>query len=782
MKLIFAIVLTLSVCAPTFTGSHHRRVTETRTRRFSLNIPLRTRLLHNAPLESKGRHRTQELIMTLPLPDGRFEKFEVAESPIMEPALAARFPKIKTYRGRGIDDPTATTRFSVTPFGLIAIILSARGTVFVTPAGAGLPNVYVSYLQQSHQSSLLCSTTSPDEKNLEMSGNQFRADAFAPSDSNGRFLKTYRLAVAATAEYTQTYGGGTVAGGLAAITTTINLVNAIFERDLAIRLILVASETNIIFTNSATDGYTSDDINTIQSQNQSIIDTRIGATNYDIGHVIDGHPFASAGRFFFQGRADTASVCINGRKARGSSVFRGLQPDYANTVQTVAHEFGHQFGASHTFNGTTTSDCMNGRVAATAYEPGTGSTIMAYRGNVTPAGGYAQVCGAEDLHSTDLYFHVASIAQIINYTSSSSGATCAGIIDTGNTPPQIDAGPDYTIPRGTPFTLTANGSDAEGDHLTYCWEEFDLGTASPPSTDDGTRPIFRSFVPVNSPSRTFPQLSDILSGIPTFGESLPVTTRAMNFRVTARDNRSGGGAVSTDAMLLSVTSASGPFVVTQPSLGSMWTGGATQTVTWNVAGTSGPPISCDKVTILLSIDGGNTFPTILAADVPNSGSASVTIPNFATTTARIKVQAVGNVFFNISNSNFSINASSPVLLTLENDPGRAVALTSVTFLRDPFSLVDPHNFSLDQRTRITLFAMNLDLANGEDTSAVTVEAEDSQHRIIQLPVEYVGKVPGFAWLSQVVVKLPDSIGGSGDIAITLILRGAKSNKATLRID
>ncbi|HEX6717792.1 MAG TPA: M12 family metallo-peptidase [Pyrinomonadaceae bacterium] len=758
----------------------HAGVKQKGIRRFLLNGAAQTRLLYRTCLEVKRGGCTQP-IMTLPMPDGSFTRFAIAESPIMEAGLAARFPGMKTYRGIGLDDRSATTRFSVTPFGLHAIVLSAGGTVFITPAGQAEPNVYLSYHQQWEQSiAMLCSTSEPDEKTVRISGKQFRLDAFAPSESNGRFLKTYRLAVAATAEYTQTYGGGSVTGGLTAVTTTINLVNAIFERDLAIRLILVANETNIIFTNPATDGYTSDDIEAIQSQNQSIVDTRIGAANYDVGLVIDGHPFASPGRFFFQGRADTASVCINGRKARCSSVFRGLQPDYPNTVQTVAHELGHQFGASHTFNGTTTSDCLNGRVAATAYEPGTGSTIMAYRGNVTPDGGYAQICGAEDLRSTDLYFHIASIAQIVNYTTNSSGAICAGLIDTGNTPPEIDAGPDYTIPRGTPFTLTANGIDAEGDNLTYCWEELDLGTASPPSTDDGTRPIFRSFAPVTSASRTFPQISDILSGTSTFGESLPVTNRSMNFRVTVRDNRSGGGAVSTDAMLLNVTSASGPFIVTQPSLGTTWKGGTTQTVTWDVAGTSGAPVSCDKVSILLSIDGGNTFPIILATALPNNGSASIAVPNTSTATARVKVQAVGNVFFNISNANFSITASSPVLLTLENDPSGAVALNSVTLLRDPFPLFDPHNFSLDGRTRITLFAMNLDLANGEDISAVTVEAEDSQHKIFQLPVEYVGKVPGFAWLSQVVVKLPD-LPGSGDVAVTISFHGAKSNNAIIRI-
>jgi uncharacterized protein (TIGR03437 family) len=763
-------------------GAHHAGAKQARVRRFSLNTAVHTRILRRVPGEFEGRGQPQQSLMTLPMPDGSFEKFAITESPIMETGLAARFPGIKTYRGRGIDNRSATTRFGVTPLGLHAIVLSTRGTVFITPAGDKLPNVYLSYDQQSSQSiAMLCSTTAPDEKNVRISGEQIRLDAFAPSDSNGRLLKTYRLAVAATGEYTQTYGGGTVAGGLAALTTTINLVNAIFERDLAIRLILVANETNIIFTDPATDGYSGDDINAIQTQNQSIVDTRIGPANYDVGLVIDGHPFASSGRFFFQGRADTASVCINGRKARCSSVFRGLQPDYANTVATVAHELGHQFGASHTFNGTTTSDCSNGRVAATAYEPGTGSTIMAYRGNVTPNGGYAEVCGAEDLRSTDLYFHVASIAQIVGYTTNSSGATCAGTIDTGNAPPAIDAGADYTIPRGTPFTLTANGADAEADHLTYCWEQLDLGTASPPSTDDGTRPIFRSFAPVTSPSRTFPQLTDILSGTTTFGESLPVTTRSMNFRVTVRDNRSGGGAVSTDAMLLNVTSASGPFMVTQPSLGTTWKGGTTQTVTWNVAGTSDAPVSCLRVTILLSIEGGKTFPTILAADVPNNGSASIAVPNTATASARVKVQAVGNVFFNISNANFSITASSPVLLMLENDAGGAAALNSVTLVRDPFPLFDPHNFSLDQRTRITLLAMNLDFVNSEDASAVTVEAEDSQHKIFQLPVEYVGKVPGFTWLSQVVVKLPDGLAGSGDVTLTLTLNGAKSNKVTLRV-
>src|SRR5262249_41419520 len=157
---------------------------------------------------------------------------------------------------------------------------------------------------------------------------------------------------------------------------------------------------------------------------------------------------------------------------------------------------------------------------------------------------------------------------------------------TGNNVPTVDAGANYTIPAQTPFTLTATGSDPDGDNLTYCWEEFDLGTASPPSTDDGTRPIFRSFAPDTNPARTFPRLSDILFGTATFGEALPTTSRTMNFKVTVRDNRSNGGAINSDDMQLNVVSSAGPFTISQPSNVTNWTTSSSQTVTWNVANTN----------------------------------------------------------------------------------------------------------------------------------------------------------------------------------------------------
>lgn len=758
-------------------------------RTMKLNQAARAEILRQAPLEHTKAAAEALVLISLPMPNGTFGRFRIEESPIMEPALAARFPEIKTYRGKGIDDPYATARFDWTPTGLHAIILSSQGAIFIEPYTKGDNGTYINYYKRDlpeDADTFQCSITEEKEAAARMPNEQSKASALTASlVSSGTILRTYRLAVAATAEYTQVYGGGTVGGALAAVTTTINLVNAIYERDLAIRLILVANETDVIFTNAVTDGYTSDNVGAMYNQNQSILDTVIGRANYDIGHVLDGHVFNfTPGHYFFQGRGELASVCANGLKAKGVTILRSLEPSSTSAVYTVAHEMGHQFGANHTFNGTTTSDCSNGRTAATAYEPGTGSTIMGYRGTVGTETDYIPICGGEDLHSTDTYFHAASIEQIYNFTNTGGGSGCAGQIATGNNPPTVSAGPNYIIPQSTPFTLTASGIDADNDALTYCWEQYDLGPPAPPNTDDGFRPIFRSFAPTANPSRTFPQLSDILSGVQTFGESLPVRTRNLNFRVTVRDNRSGSGGTGASSMLVNSIAGSGPFTVTQPASMTVWTGGSAQTVTWNVANTSNAPVNCPQVRILLSFDGGNTFPLILAPVAPNNGAATVNVPNIPTSKARVKVEAIGNIFFNISPANFTINASSnttsPVLLTEANSI-RAIALDSVTMVRDPFPIFTTNNFSLDQRTRVILFAVNLELLPGEDATAVTAEAEDALHRVYPLKVEYVGKVPGFDWLTQIIVRLPDSLGGSGDVGVIINWRGAASNRVLLGI-
>ncbi|MFL6210213.1 MAG: reprolysin-like metallopeptidase [Pyrinomonadaceae bacterium] len=616
-----------------------------------------TELLRQAPLEFSEAARKTETIIALPLPDSSFGRFRTVESPIMEPALAAHYPQIKTYRGQGLDDPTAAARFDWTPAGLHAIILSARGTFYIEPYTQGDDSTYLVYAHRDlpdETGALACMVTEAEQAQA-LKRTSASTQLPTPLINSGATLRTYRLAVAATAEYTQTYGGGTVDGALAAITTTINLVDAIYERDVGLRLVLVANETSIIFTDTATDGYTSDNVGTLINENPNRLNAIIGAGNYDIGHVFDGR--LNGGGFSFQGLTDIGVVCAT-IKGRGATILRSVQPSNIIAYYIVAHEMGHQFGATHTFNANV-GDCGFQRASATAYEPGTGSTIMGYRFN----------CGGEDLRSLDTYFHNASLEQIINYTTNGNGGSCAVPTATGNNPPSVSTVQSYTVPANTPFTLTAFGSDPDGDALTYTWEEFDLGPAAPPDTDDGARPIFRSFAPTTNPARTFPRLSDILTNVQTFGETLPTTTRTMNFRVTARDNHAGGGGINSAAAQVNVRADSGPFNVTAPASNVSWPGNSLQTITWNVANTASAPISCANVQIMFSTDGGNNFPYVISS-TPNDGSEVVVVPNAPTNAARIKVAAVGNVFFDISDVNFTI---------LDNPCSYTIAPTSQSF-------------------------------------------------------------------------------------------------------
>jgi uncharacterized protein (TIGR03437 family) len=771
-----------------FSSSHARSaVVPSFYRSLSLDAAAQKEVLRHAPMEFTKAARDIQTVMMLPMPDGTFARFRIEQSPVMAPLLAARFPWIKSYRGQGLDDPTATTRFDVTPAGFHAIVLSTEGTVIIEPAARGRAGQYVSYDQRDarkDEGSFNCLLSGVEKSLAQSESKQPSRNGYANLDATiGAPLRTYRLALAATAEYTQTYGGGTVAGALSAMTTTINAVNAIYERDLAIRLVLVNNETSIIFTDTATDGYSSDDGNSLLEQNQGVLDQRIGSANYDAGMVLDGHVFAyQPGRFMFQGAAQYQSVCGNTQKGKAVSIFRSTEPSTITATYVVAHELGHLFGALHTFNGTT-GDCGPSRFAQVAYEPGSGSTIMGYRGGFLPNGIYYPPCGAEELFSNDTYFHTGSIGQIVDYTAFGRGSLCPVLTDTGNNAPSVDAGADYTIPPGTPFTLTATSNDPEGDALTYCWEEFDLGAPAPPSTDNGNRPIFRSFAPVPSPARTFPQLSDILSGGSTFGESLPTTNRTMNFRVTVRDNHSGGGAVNVGVMSVNVDAGGGPFAVTQPGAAATWAAGSNQTVRWTTGSTPNAPINCANVRVVLSLDGGSSFPFTLLSSTPNNGSATVSLPNTPTSTARVKVEAIGNIFFSISLPNFTItpNSTGAPTLLIEANTNRVVAIDSVTFMRDRFPLGTAYNFSFDQRTRVVLFAFGLDLMPGENASVVTAQAEDTEHKTYPLIVEYVGKVPNLDWLTQVNVRLPDGLANGRDVSVSISLRGAVSNKVIIGI-
>lgn len=595
--------------------SKYRVVQLSRDRFFALTA--------HAPREEVLGKNPSPSVIELPLPGGNVQRFRFAHASILEPGLEHKYPDLKTYAGRGIEDPSATTRFDHTPSGFHAQILGTEGTVYIDPLGPGNRDLYLVYNKSDLPGGRFrCLVDS--EENAERP----HPDAAAAFVPNGGTLRTYRLAVAATGEYTR-FHGGTVAGALGAIVTTVNRVVGIYERDLSVRLILVANNDQIIYTNASTDPFSngSADINA----NTSVLNNAIGSANYDVGHV-----FNTGGG----GVAVLRAVCSSS-KARGVSglpnpVGDGYDVDY------VAHEMGHQFGGNHSFNGAAGS-CSGNRNGATAYEPGSGSTIMAYAG----------ICGVDNVQpNSDDYFHLVNLNEMVAFTSNpGTGDSCAAKTPTGNAVPTVNAGPDYTIPRGTPFTLTAAGADDDGDTLTYTWEQFDLGTSAV------TRPLFRSRRPTTNPDRTFPALSNVLANVPNPWEPFVTLDRTLNFRVTVRDNRADGGGINDD--VLRITVSGDPFVVTAPNVGNTaWTFGSTQTVTWDVGGGGVAP----NVRILLSLDGGRTFPIVLAASTPNDGAEEVRIAGrlkdirrlAGTTRARIKVEAVDNIFFDVSNADFRI--------------------------------------------------------------------------------------------------------------------------------
>ncbi|HKI03847.1 MAG TPA: zinc-dependent metalloprotease family protein [Thermoanaerobaculia bacterium] len=599
-------------------------------------------LLGRAPAEGSAVAGAAPLLIPLPYPDGTNRLFRVEESPILEPGLAASFPEIRTYAAKGIDDPTATARLSLTSLGFHAMVLSTSGTVFIDPYRRWDARYVLSYLKgdarKPEGDDFRCNVKG--ESPEEVSASALDVPPVSPvsiAAASGTQLRTYRLALAGTGEYSAAVcapNPAAVACSLNAMAVSMNRVTGIYEREVAIRMVMVANNNLIVYTDGAADPYSNGDGPTMLGQNQSNLNSVIGSANYDIGHV-----FSTGGG----GVANLAVPCTSS-KARGVT-GRGVPIGDPFDVDYVAHEMGHQFGGAHTFNGTT-DNCSGNRSGSSAFEPGSGTTIMAYAG----------ICGAEDLqpHSDDT-FHPRSYDQILTFSTGATGSSCAVITSTGNNPPAVSAGAAFTIPRQTPFTLTGSATDPDGDSLTYMWEELDTGSASPPNNDvAAVRPIFRSFVPLTVPSRTFPRLSDILDNVETLGESMSTRNRTMTFRLTARDNRTGGGGVNFATTTVTVNAAAGPFAVTQSDTALSWTGGSGQTVTWNVAGTSAAPVSCANVAIHLSTDGGNTFPVALAASTANDGSQAVTVPNTPTAQARVRVSCVGNVFFDISNANFTI--------------------------------------------------------------------------------------------------------------------------------
>ncbi|UYZ61410.1 reprolysin-like metallopeptidase [Hymenobacter weizhouensis] len=602
--------------------------------------------LQAAPPADAARRGVSLVVVSLPLPDGTSQRFRVEAAAVMHPQLAARYPAIQTYAAQGLDDPTATARLDITPAGFHAQILAADKTVYIDPV-AGSPETHRVFERRAMAARPFGCATPAGAAAADRSRTAARP--------NGAQLRTFRLALACTGEYA-TYHGGTKQSALAAMVTSINRVNGIYERELAVRMVLVPNTDELIYLNGTTDPYTNTNGSAMLDQNQTTVDQRIGAGSYDVGHV-----FSTGGG----GIARVASVCEAGDKARGVTGFATPETD-AFDVDFVAHEIGHQFGADHTFNSDKEACSGVNRTPESAYEPGSGSTIMAYAG----------ICGTDNLQpNSDPYFHSRSYDQILDHLA---GAGSCGIsTPTGNRAPAVNAGRNFRIPVGTPFVLTGSATDPDGDGLTFAWEQYNLGPAGSVTAPTGDAPLFRALPPTASASRTFPRLANLLTGAPSVGEVLPTTGRRLVFRLVARDNRAGGGGVAYDSMHVVVVPTAGPFVVQAPNTAAAtWQAGAPQQVLWDVAGTAQAAVGAAQVDILLSTDGGLTYPITLAAATPNDGCETLTLPASvaATAQARIRVQATGGIFFDVSNQNFTIQPLSGPAFFLRGPACGAAAL------------------------------------------------------------------------------------------------------------
>jgi Metallo-peptidase family M12B Reprolysin-like len=618
--------------------------------------------------------------LSLPDPLGNYTEYFFFRNEIMSDEMVEKYPTIATYSGYS---PSRKHHF-------VNLVLH-EGEFHVFILGDDDKSIMIDKTTSGKYRSYFGERT----ENFFCSSDHDQKRHFMPSglrtSTNGSTLRTYKLAIVITDEYEAGNGGNASASAVAVALATVSDMTAIYKRDLAVQFTAtVRPETTTFNINPANAG---------ASYGGTVIGAYFSTSDYDLGQVFHRSTACCGG----SGQAMLAVVCSTS----------GTPPDKAKSWSTgnpnndygfmsiVAHEVAHMFNATHTFNSNHSTYCGPSLTEETSYEPGSGSTLMAYPGvcsdpeqvgqNLTDALGTV-------LNNSDPYFHTRSLEQMVAYISG-PGNNCASATSTGNTPPTANATSCIaaTIPANTPFQLTGNHTDGNNDAVTYCWEQFDAGPAhGGPELNCGaiTGPIFRSYSPSTSPTRFFPGLTYILNNnnvpLSSVGECLPTVSRTLNFKLTVRDNNAGGGGIDVSSLQINVDASVGPLAVTSPNTNVTWTTGTAQIITWSGFNSSS---ICNSMNILLSVDGGLTFPLTLASGTPNDGSQSVTIPSNIPggISARIKIESNCNAcvkFFDISNVNFTI--SSPCQANSSNicqtnsltlpfgDPGLNLGLTVVS--------------------------------------------------------------------------------------------------------
>ena len=621
---------------------------------FSLNLDNFKILLADVP-SRKNIGSSPMVVINFPDKKGNMERFQVSETSTLAPEIAIKYPNIKTYIGFSLDNPGGRIRFSVTPQGLKTMsTYPNKPALFTVPLNKGDESLYITYdrsMRIDSKKDFECLTENENVPIKEIIS--FNRDA------NDQILRTLRIAISTTGEYTNFWDDGDDTNGdaqedaLAALVSTLNRTNEVFEVDMAITFQLVTG-TEIIYPTSSTDPYTG----SFNSQLQSTLTSEVGESNYDIGHLFNyGGNNGNAGCI--------GCVCVDGQKGSGFSSHSftdndgGPNMDDFFDIDYVPHEIGHQMGGNHTFSQSNEGTGVN-------YEPGSGTTIM----------GYAGITGANDVQDhSDPYFHYGTINQVLNNLDT---RTCWTSSEITNNPPVADAGDDYTIPQGTAFKLVGSASDSdEEDVLTYTWEQVDSGTTTSsnfgPTKTSGA--VWRSRPPSSNPIRYMPVRSRVLSGELTEAnpqetedntswETVSTVGRALNFALTVRDRSETNGVgqfpqSDFDFMTVTVDGDSGPFAVTSQTTNETWNVGESQTVTWDVAGTDTGSVNTSSVNIYLSTDGGLTFPFSAASNVANDGSHTFSVPPADGDSDQLRVMVEGNdnIFYAINSTNFTLQES-----------------------------------------------------------------------------------------------------------------------------
>ena len=580
------------------------------------------------------------VIINLPTVEGKIERFAVYSNPVMEKSLADRY-QLGSYVGVGVDDPSKYVRFSTSPTEIQSMIIKNGKYQFIEPISADkkVYGVFNKSKRTVAEHGFDCSTEEGNLnqgiKNLKSNGEKNLSNVGITSRPATSKYRTYRLAISVTGEYTAYFGG--VEGALAQINATITRVNGIFEKEFAIKL-LVQDYPQLIYADANTDPYSpAASMANWNLELQRTLTSVVGNGNYDIGHL-----FGATGG---GGNAGCIGcICVDpattSTKAKGSgytSPANGIPSGDLFDVDYVAHEIGHQLGGNHTFSHSSEGYGVN-------VEPGGGTTIM----------GYAGITQDNVQMNSDAYFHYVSINQILNNLDSKT--TCGVSEDiTVNTPPAILPLTAYTIPKGTAYYLDAQASDADGDAITYNWEQYDsVNDKGSVSGDMGwgysaQGALTRSFWAKNEGRRYFPSFQDVMNGTltnKTTWESVSYVPRTLKYAVTVRDENAQRPLLSSSETTVTVGN-DGPFQFKGLTNSSVLYTNAENTITWDTANTNTAPYNVANVKIDFTTDNGTTW-TDLLASTPNTGTAKVQLPQNTSGSVKLRISALGNIFYAVS--------------------------------------------------------------------------------------------------------------------------------------